>query len=144
QARLVARAVRRFSSGHGKASWTHPQRGSNSTFLSKGCTAMKTKSPKRQSKAPVEPIGLAIETTQTFFSSDLLTPEEERRLLAAFWECKSELVRNLIRYFPKLRSHRPVLEPWPMAQFIRDCCDAECREHPGIRKVHDRYIHCKH
>jgi hypothetical protein len=27
--RLVARAVRRFSKGHGKASWTHPQRGSN-------------------------------------------------------------------------------------------------------------------
>ena len=37
----------------------------------------------------------------TTFSSDLLTPEEERELLAAFWDCKSELVRIL------LRQHRP-------------------------------------
>ena len=29
----------------------------------------------------------------TIFSSDLLTPEEERELLADFWETKSELVR---------------------------------------------------
>ena len=29
----------------------------------------------------------------TIFSSDLLTPEEERELLAHFWECKSELVQ---------------------------------------------------
>jgi RNA polymerase primary sigma factor len=103
---------------------------------------MKTKTVKRPTKAPKDVI--AIDTTQTIFSSDLLTPEEERSLLAAFWECKSELVRFLIRYFPKLRAHRPVLEPWPMAQFIRDYCDSEAREHNGIRRVHDRYIHCKH
>jgi len=139
--RLVARAVRRFSSGHGKASWTHPQRGS-STFLSKGSTAMKTKQVKRREKASEGVV--AIDTTQTIFSSDLLTPEEERQLLATFWECKSELVKFLIRYFPKLRAQRPVLEPWPMAQFIRDYCDNETREVASIRKVHDRYIHCKH
>ena len=39
----------------------------------------------------------------TTFSSDLLTPEEERELLAAFWDCKSELVRVLLRHFPRLR-----------------------------------------
>ncbi len=59
----------------------------------------------------------------TTFSSDLLTPEEERELLANFWDCKSELVRVMIRHFPDLRQHRPPLEPWPMAQFIRDYCD---------------------
>ena len=32
----------------------------------------------------------------TTFSSDLLTPEEERELLSSFWDCKSELVRILI------------------------------------------------
>ena len=103
---------------------------------------MKTKPAKRRTKAPEGAI--AIDTTQTIFSSDLLTPEEERHLLATFWECKSELVKFLIRYFPKLRAHRPVLEPWPMAQFIRDHCDNETRELDAVRKVHDRYIHCKH
>jgi len=103
---------------------------------------MKTKPAKRRTKAPEDTI--AIDTTQTIFSSDLLTPEEERNLLATFWECKSELVKQLIRYFPKLRAHRPVLEPWPMAQFIRDHCDNETRELDSVRKVHDRYIHCKH
>ena len=39
----------------------------------------------------------------TTFSSDLLTPEEERELLAGFWDCKSELVRVLIRHYPLLR-----------------------------------------
>ena len=33
----------------------------------------------------------------TTFSSDLLTPEEERELLTNFWDCKNELVRTLIR-----------------------------------------------
>ena len=37
------------------------------------------------------------------------------------------LVRLLIRHFPRLRAHRPPLEPWPMAQFIRDYCDNEVR-----------------
>ena len=63
----------------------------------------------------------------TIFSSDLLTPEEERELLATFWEMKTELVKLMIRHFPKLRAHRPAMEPWPMAQFIRDYCDVEQR-----------------
>jgi len=56
------------------------------------------------------------------YSSDLLTPDEERSLLADFWEVKNELIRSLIKSYPKLRSQRPPLEPWPMAQFIRDAC----------------------
>ena len=103
---------------------------------------MKTQRAKRREKAPEDLI--AIDTSQTIFSSDLLTPEEERHLLATFWECKSELVKYLIRYFPKLRAQRPVLEPWPMAQFIRDYCDGETRKVVPVRRVHDRYIHCKH
>jgi RNA polymerase primary sigma factor len=83
-------------------------------------------------------------TPPTIFSSDLLTPEEERELLAGFWECKLELVKNLIRSFPRLRAHRPPLEPWPMAQFIRDFCDDEARTAPAVRRLHDRYIHYKH
>jgi RNA polymerase primary sigma factor len=82
--------------------------------------------------------------TTTIFSSDLLTPEEERELLASFWDCKSELVRVLIRHFPRLRAHRPPLEPWPMAQFIRDYCNPEAREVLAVRRLHDRYIHFKH
>ena len=39
-----------------------------------------------------------------------LTPEEERELLADFWENKSELVRVLVRHFPKLRAIKPTLE----------------------------------
>src|SRR5438034_1312907 len=104
---------------------------------------MKTKPAKRRPQAAPEH-AFVIDTTQTIFSSDLLTPEEERELLATFWECKSELVRALIRYFPKLRAHRPALEPWPMAQFIRDYCDSDTRQQLNIRRVHDRYIHCKH
>jgi RNA polymerase primary sigma factor len=79
----------------------------------------------RRQKPPV-----ALEETTNFppttiFSSDLLTPEEERELLAEFWENKNELLRVLIRQFPKLRQHRPPLEPWPMAQFIREHNDRE-------------------
>ena len=48
--------------------------------------------------------------TTTIFSSDLLTPEEERELLADFWETKSELVRSLIRNFMRLRQFKPALE----------------------------------
>ncbi len=101
---------------------------------------MKTRRRKRQpvteEKAPVAPT--------TIFSSDLLTPEEERELLADFWETKSELVRVLIRNFSRLRQHRPALEPWPMAQFIRDHCDNEARCVVAVRRLHDRYIHLKH
>src|SRR4051795_9853290 len=80
----------------------------------------------------------------TTFSSDLLTPEEERELLTNFWECKSELVRVLIRHFPSLRQQRPPLEPWPMAQFIRDNCVGEALEGQNVRRLHDRYVHYKH
>src|SRR4051795_6904669 len=103
--------------------------------------AMKTRSRKR--RPAVEEPQSAV-TPTTIFSSDLLTPEEERELLADFWETKSELVRVLIRNFTKLRQHRPALEPWPRAQFIRDHCDAEARNVPGIRRLHDRYVHLKH
>ena len=51
------------------------------------------------------------ETVVTTFSSDLLTPDEERELLASFWDCKNELVRVLLRHFPELRASRPPLEP---------------------------------
>src|SRR6202047_5459352 len=102
-----------------------------------GRTAMKTQRRKRQ---PAPEISVAIDTTTTIFSSDLLTPEEERELLATFWETKSELVRVLKRHFPRLRQHQPPLEPWPMAQFIRDYCGEEARQVIAIRRVHDRYI----
>jgi RNA polymerase primary sigma factor len=85
------------------------------------------------------------DTQLTTFSSDLLTPEEERELLTNFWDVKSELVRVLIRHFPKLRAHRPPLEPWPMAQFIRaQCEDSSQRLVPAVRRLFDRYIHYKH
>src|SRR5947209_19670172 len=90
--------------------------------------------PRRRKRVttPVEEV--ALDPTTTIFSSDLLTPEEERELLAGFWECKSELVRILIRHFPRLRAHRPPLEPWPMAQFIRDYCDNERSEERRVGK----------
>lgn len=81
----------------------------------------------------------------TTFSSDLLTPEEERELLSSFWDCKSELVRLLLRQFPQLRANRPPFEPWPMAQFIREfCTEDSCRESTAIRRIHDKYVHFKH
>jgi RNA polymerase primary sigma factor len=101
---------------------------------------MKTRRRKRQPVAVETPV--AVPTT--IFSSDLLTPEEERELLADFWETKSELVRGLIRHFPRLRQFRPSLEPWPMAQFIRDHCDDGVRVVSSVRRLHDRYIHLKH
>ena len=61
---------------------------------------MKTQRRKRQ-PAPEEAVAV---TPTTIFSSDLLTPEEEKGLLADFWETKSELVRVLIRHFPRLRA----------------------------------------
>src|SRR5207302_7023790 len=103
-------------------------------------TAMKTKRRKRLEDVEDGPAT----APTTIFSSDLLTPEEERELLADFWENKSELVRLLIRNFPRLRQHRPPLEPWPMAQFIRDHCNDEARAVAAVRRLHDRYIHLKH
>src|SRR5947209_15637234 len=91
---------------------------------------MKTQSRKRQ-PAPERVVSIV---PPTIFSSDLLTPEEERELLTGFWECKSELVRILIRHFPRMRSHRPPLEPWPMAQFIREYCDNERSEERRVGK----------
>ncbi len=78
------------------------------------------------------------------FSSDLLTPDEERELLTSFWECKTDLVRVLTRHFPDLRANKPPLEPWPMAQFIRDNCNAATREVLAVKRLHDRYVHYKH
>jgi len=105
---------------------------------------MKTQRRKRQEEEVAPEYSVALDPTTTIFSSDLLTPEEERELLATFWECKTELVKAMIRGFSKLRAHRPAPEPWPMAQFIRDYCDAECRQTPAVRRIHDRYVHCKH
>jgi RNA polymerase primary sigma factor len=85
-----------------------------------------------------------IEPSVTTFSSDLLTPEEERELLTSFWDCKSELVRVMIRHFPDLRAIKPPLEPWPMAQFIRDNVNEDRREVMAVRRLHDRYVHFKH
>ena len=101
---------------------------------------MKTR---RRKRPPVTEESTAVAPT-TIFSSDLLTPEEERELLADFWETKTELVRVLIRQFPRLRQHRPSLEPWPMAQFIRDNCGADARGAAPVRRLHDRYVHLKH
>src|SRR5579884_1717819 len=106
-----------------------------------GRTAMK---PRRRTRATAQEDVVGIDPTTTIFSSDLLTPEEERELLAGFWDCKLELMRVLIRHFPKLRQHRPPLEPWPMAQFIRDHCDDSARRVVAVRRLHDRYIHYKH
>src|ERR1700758_752735 len=101
---------------------------------------MKTRRRKRQ---PVTEEPSVLPST-TIFSSDLLTPEEERELLADFWETKSELVRVLVRHFPRLRQLRPSLEPWPMAQFIREYCNDDVRVVASNRRLHDRYIHLKH
>src|SRR3954452_23583404 len=102
--------------------------------------AMKTRRRKRQ-PATATPEEQSVSTPTTIFSSDLLTPEEEKGLLADFWETKNELVRVLVRHFPRLRQHKPALEPWPMAQFIREHCGDEAREHANLRRTHDRYIH---
>jgi len=103
--------------------------------------AVKTRRRKRQPAATEEQAAV---TPQTIFSSDLLTPEEERELLAEFWETKCELVKVLIRQFPRLRQHRPTLEPWPMAQFIREHCTEETCVAAAIRRLSDRYVHLKH
>jgi RNA polymerase primary sigma factor len=105
---------------------------------------MKTKSKRRKPK-PAAPVEKAPPSpAPMIFSSDLLTPEEERELLAEFWETKNELVRALTRSFPRLRQHRPALEPWPMAQFIRDHCTPDTRHVAAVRRLHDLYVHLKH
>src|SRR5258708_15366928 len=101
---------------------------------------MKTR---RRTRQPV-PEETTVVPATTIFSSDLLTPEEERELLADFWETKSELVRVLIRSFSRLRQHRPAMEPWPMAQFIRDHCTEDTHNVAAVRPLHDRYVHLKH
>src|SRR5262249_44211476 len=53
-----------------------------------GRPAMKTARRKRSGQS-----AKVAESMTTTFSSDLLTPEEERELLTSFWDCKSELVR---------------------------------------------------
>src|SRR5262245_41111904 len=78
------------------------------------------------------------------FSTDVLSLQDERKLLQGFWECKTELVRTLIRHFPQLRSHRPPLEPCPMAQFIREHYSAKTRRVAAIRRLNDRYLMFKH
>jgi RNA polymerase primary sigma factor len=81
----------------------------------------------------------------TTFSSDLLTPEEERELLTGFWDCKTELVKTLLRHYPNLRASRPPQEPWPMAQFIREFCTEDAIiEVTAVRRLHDKYVHYKH
>src|SRR6267378_4723292 len=106
--------------------------------------AAKLAAPKKKQHLVVSGVRHDAPPTLTTFSSDLLTPEEERELLTNFWDCKSELVRTLLRHFNRLRAHRPPLEPWPMAQFIRDYCDDDVRLNVHVRRVHDRYVHCKH
>lgn len=83
-------------------------------------------------------------TPTTIFSSDLLTPEEEKGLLADFWKVKTELVRVLLKSFKRLRQFEPVHEPWPMAQFIREHANEDARALAPIRRVMDRYVHLKH
>jgi RNA polymerase primary sigma factor len=102
--------------------------------------------PRRAGRRPAkkaEPTFI-IPTPGMVFSSDLLTPEEERELLNGFWECKVELVKVLIGGFQKLRQHRPPFEPWPMAQFIREYCDSETHKNLRVRKLFDRYVAYKH
>ena len=111
--------------------------------LTQGKTAMK---PRRRKRPTAQGNTVVLETsTTTIFSSDLLTPEEERELLANFWDCKTELVKQLIRQNQRLRQHKPPMnEPWPMAQFIRDYCDDAMRDCRDVRRLHDSYIHYKH
>ena len=97
---------------------------------------------KRTHASSAKPV---LEAPMTTFSSELLTPEEERELLTSFWDCKSELVRVLIRHYPHLRANRPPLEPWPMAQFIREFFEENgVGDVPAVRRLHDRYVHFKH
>jgi len=100
--------------------------------------------PQRRKRRPAQGSTVVINPGTTTFSSDLLTPEEERELLATFWDVKTDLVKKLIQSFPHLRSHRPPQEPWPMAQFIREYCDDKTCKVLAIRRLRDRYVHFKH
>jgi RNA polymerase primary sigma factor len=106
--------------------------------------AIKTRRRMRQVAAPVDEQQTPAVMPTTIFSSDLLTPEEEKELLAGFWETKNELVKVLLRHFPRLRQQKPALEPLPMATFIRDHCNDDARAIANVRRPHDRYIHLKH
>src|SRR5207244_1782318 len=99
-------------------------------------TKVKMKKRRKRRVAVAAPAEKVSATPAMIFSSDLLTPEEERELLTGFWECKLELVKTLLRTFNRLRAHRPAMEPWPMAQFIRDYCDDETRRVVAVRKLH--------
>src|SRR5579871_6184234 len=109
------------------------------TRFVEGKPAMKTARRKRSGQS-----AKVAESAFTTFSSDLLTPEEERELLTSFWDVKSELVRVLIRHHQDLRAHRPPLEPWPMAQFIREYCTEDRCQAIAVRRLRDRYVHYKH
>ena len=98
---------------------------------------MKTKRAKRvveDQDAPSTP-------PVTVYSSDLLTPDEERSLLSEFWEVKKSIIRALLKSFTRLRATRPPMEPWPMAQFIRE--DSRLASAP-VKRLHDQYVHLKH
>src|SRR5882724_7393667 len=100
--------------------------------------------PRRHKRLPAQEETVSLAPT-TIFSSDLLTPEEERELLSGFWDCKTELVRLLIRSYPELRANRPPLEPWPMAQFIREFCEEkQLLDLPTTARLYDRYVRFKH
>src|SRR5947199_7355017 len=82
---------------------------------------------------------------QTFMprKSRNLTPEEERELLDRYWACEKELVRTMLRYFPRLRRYRPREMEWingHMGWFIQKYCDEELRKHRRLCKLYDRYI----
>ena len=62
-----------------------------------GKLTMKTQRKKRAPQQEAPEIAVSLDPTTTIFSSDLLTPEEERELLATFWEMKNDLVRLMIR-----------------------------------------------
>jgi len=102
---------------------------------------MKTKRAKRvveDQDAPSTP-------PVTVYSSDLLTPDEERSLLSEFWEVKKSIIRALLKSFTRLRATRPPMEPWPMAQFIRDNCGEDSRlASAPVKRLHDQYVHLKH
>ena len=108
-------------------------------------TAAKMAAPKKKQHLVVSGVRHEAPPTLTTFSSDLLTPEEERELLTNFWDCKSELVRTLLRHFPALRAHRPPMEPWPKANFVRDHAEKpEYRSATAVQRLYDRYVHYKH
>ncbi len=99
---------------------------------------MKTTQRRKRQSAPEEAVSL--DSTTTIFSSDLLTPEEERELLATFWENKSELVKVLIRHFPRLRRiarHPGAVADGPVhPRLLRRRNPRGSRRPPGPRPLH--------